>query len=255
MKQIFAILKETFREEIRRKTLLLLMVFPPICIFISTIFVNFTPGAEKEFVMDVSLSVLSLFLMLLTAFIGSDLLSKEETQGTIYFYHSNPVSWLNFIFGKFMGGCLFVCLAVFLTGFFTYVLVIIKFNTWEHNLIKAVVLEFGQIMILFAFATLGAVFLSKITNLLSIMLVYMVGHLTDYFDYFNEHLEESSHTSIFPYLMKLIPDFSRFEARDLIVIGYPVEASKLAHGFLYALIFTLPILFLSFLFARRRFVQ
>jgi len=255
MKQIFAILTETFREEIRRKTLLLLMVFPPICTFISTIFVNFTPGAEKEFVMDVSLSVLSLFLMLLTAFIGSDLLGKEETQGTIYFYHSNPVSWMHLVLGKFLGGCAFVCLAVFLIGLFTYVLVKFKFNIWEHDLIKAAVLEFGQIMILFSFATLGAVFLSKVTNLLSIMLVYIAGHLTDYLDFFTEHIEESSHSSFFPYLIKLIPDFSRFEARDLIVIGYPVEASKLAYGFLYALAFSLPTLILSFLFARKKFVQ
>ncbi len=255
IKKIFVIARHVFQEEVRRKTILILLLFAPICTYTGTIFTSLTPGYEKAFILDVTLSSISFFSMLICAFISSDLFIKEESQGTHFFYLSNPISMYALTFGKFLGGFIFLSLGTLLMGTFSFILIYLKFNIFDLNLMKAIFLIFGELGMLLAIGTLGATFFSKFTNLLMVFLCYLIGHMTDYLDYLKEHLEGSKILSITQFLFKLIPNFTRFEARDMIVVEEQISWIKISQDYLYAGIFVVIFLMISATCLKRRYIK
>lgn len=253
--KIFAIAEHTVIEEMRRKTVLILLAFAPICIYTSTIFTSLTPGYEKAFVIDIALSSISFFTMLICAFIASDLFIKEELQGTHYIFLSNPISMGVLTFGKFLGGLIFLMAGALLMGGFSVLLFYIKFHEFNINLVKAVLLLFGELAILLSIGTLGATFCSKFTNFLIVILSYITGHLSDCLEYLKEHLEESSTLKALQWVFKIIPDLGRFEARDLIIVQEKIAWTKILNDYLYAGIFVSVFLVISSVYLKRKYIQ
>ncbi len=253
--KIAAIAQHTFQEEIRRKTIWILLFFAPICTYTATIFTSLTPGYERAFIVDIALSSISFFSMIICAFISSDLFVKEESQGTHYFYLSNPISMRALTLGKFLGGFIFLVLGTLLMGVFSFVLIYLKFNAFDLNLIKAIFLIFGELGVLLGIGVLGAVFFSKFTNLLMVFLCYVGGHMTDYFEYLKEHLEGSKVSSYTQFLFNLIPNLTRFEVRDMVVIEEQIQWTKVFQEYLYAGTFVVIFLMISVACLKRRYIK
>jgi hypothetical protein len=111
----------------------------------------------------------------------------------------------------------------------------------------------GEFAIVLGYGALGATLFSKFTNLLFVIVIYMIGHLTTYFDHFKEHLEESPTSLPLQGILKIIPDLNRFELRDLIILGFDLEWKNMMLSFLYALFWTTLLGILSTLLLKRRY--
>lgn len=245
MRKIFAIAILTIKEEMRRKTLMLFLVFPPIALYASTIFVSFTPGYERSFVIDIALSSISFFAMLVSAFIASEFFVREEYQGTYYYFRTNPVRWVSVVAGKLLGGFIFVCFLILIMGLFSVGVIFLKFKEWDYNFIKAIILLPGQFMILLGFGMAGATIVSKYTNMIFVFLVYMLGHLTSYFEYLKEHSEGAINDHLIKIISKCIPDLTKFEARDLIVVGGKIQVFEILRNYEYAIFYLLILYMIS----------
>lgn len=250
MRQLFSIIGHTIREEVRRKTFLILLLIPPVCIYTSTVFVRLTPGSEREFVVDIALSTISLFAMLLAALQTCDILIKEEQQGTIYFFSTNPVFLPSLIAGKLLGCFIFLVLGVFAIGAFTFCFISFRFNLLDYNFLKAIMLLPGQFLVLTAFGCLGATFLSKFTNLILIVIIYILGHLSVYLQYFQEHLGNVTSGFMYRFLFFIIPDLNRFEARNQAVLSINIEYGAIGKAYLYAVFYSGILYLISLLFFR-----
>ncbi|MBI1871345.1 MAG: ABC transporter permease subunit [Chlamydiae bacterium] len=251
MMKILAIILQTIKEEWRRRTLLLLLLFPPICVYSSTVFISLTPGSEKKFMMDIGISSISFFMMFITALLSSDLFFKEERQGTVYFFLSNPVRIEGVVLGKFFGGVLFLILDLVLMGVFALGVIFLKFHVWDMNFMKALLLLLGLFVILHAWGIFAATFLTKFTHFMMMVMIYFLGHLTNYSEYFGEYAN-GTFATIFQVLLKWVPNFERFEARDLLVLDMNLEWAKIGHDYLYVILYSLPLIFLATFLLKRR---
>lgn len=249
---MFFIALQTLREELRRKTFYLFLLFPPVCIFTATVFTPFTPGSEKAFVTDIALSTISFFVMLVTAFITCDIFSREVKQGTAYWYHTNPIGRLDYVLGKYLGCLAFLTYGIALMAAFTTGVIAVKFHQFDFNILKAILLLLGEFIVLMGFGVFSSTFLSKFTNFLFVIIIYLLGHLTEYRDYFEEHFGDSVGLMIVRILFKLFPDLNQYEVRDWVVMGVDIETWRILEAYGYALLVAFLTTLLSVWVLRRR---
>lgn len=116
--RVLAIMRNTFRENVRDKILYNLILFALIMIAISIALGNLTLGHENKVIIDLGLSGISVFGTLIAIFVGVSLVSKELEKRTIYAILAKPVRRWEFILGKYLGLLLtlFVNLAIMSAG-------------------------------------------------------------------------------------------------------------------------------------------
>jgi ABC-type transport system involved in multi-copper enzyme maturation permease subunit len=251
MNQLFVIGSHQLYEEFCRKSLYLFFVLPLVCIYASTLFTSFTPGSEQALMIDVSLSSISFFMMIITAIIVSDFFVKEEYQGTLYFYTTNPVRSSALVFGKTFGILVFVFLEILIIVFFTCVLFYVNFGRFNPGFIKAAILLMGEMMILLGYGVLGAAMFSKFINLVFVMMIYTTGHLASDFEHLKIHSGE--YGSFLYWFSYVIPNLNRFEARDAVVLGFNLKWSGIINAFLYAISLSFFLNLMSTFILKRRY--
>src|SRR6516225_3610388 len=107
----------TFREAVRDRVLYNLIAFALLLTGAAVLVGQISIGIERLVVIDLGLTAVSLFGLVIAIFIGIGLVSKEIDKRTLYTVLSRPVRRWEFIAGKFcgLGGTLVVntiCMAV-----------------------------------------------------------------------------------------------------------------------------------------------
>jgi ABC-type transport system involved in multi-copper enzyme maturation permease subunit len=110
----------TFKESVRQKVLYNLVAFALLLIGAAVLFGSISVGVEQIILINLGLTSISVFGLLIAIFIGIDLVSKEIDRRTIYNVLSKPVSRPEFILGKYLGLLLtlIVNTAVMTLGFY-----------------------------------------------------------------------------------------------------------------------------------------
>ena len=103
MNRVTSIAVHTFKESAREKVLYNLIVFALLMIGAAILFGTISVGIERIILVNLGLSSISVFGMLMAIFIGIGLVSKEIERRTIYVILSKPVPRAEFIVGKYLG--------------------------------------------------------------------------------------------------------------------------------------------------------
>src|ERR1700729_3919119 len=168
--RIVYIASNTFREAVRDRVLYNLIAFALLlsggAIFVGQISI----GIERLVVINLGLTAVSLFGIVIAIFIGIGLVSKEIDKRTLYTVLSRPVQRWEFIIGKFFGlagtlvvNALFMALGVFAALFYVsrhfqatdgWVLVALYFIILQFLIITSLALLFSS----FSSPLLSAVF-------------------------------------------------------------------------------------------------
>src|SRR5216117_2329718 len=108
--RIFYIASNTFREAVRDRVLYNLIAFALLMTGAAVLVGQISIDIEKLVVINLGLTAVSLFGIVIAIFIGIGLVSKEIDKRTLYTVLSRPVRRWEFIVGKFFGlaGTLFV---------------------------------------------------------------------------------------------------------------------------------------------------
>src|SRR5438445_5232257 len=101
--RISAIAFNTFREAIRDRVLYNLILFALLLVGSAVLFGQISIGIERIVVINLSLTSISVFGVLIAIFIGIGLVSKEIEKKTLYTVLARPVRRWEFIVGKFSG--------------------------------------------------------------------------------------------------------------------------------------------------------
>src|SRR4051794_12726988 len=115
--RVAAIAYNTFREAVRDRVLYNLIAFALLMVGAAVLFGQISMGIERIVLVNLGLTALSLFGVVIAIFIGIGLVSKEIEKRTLYTVLTRPVRRYEFILGKFFGlaGTLVVnavCMAV-----------------------------------------------------------------------------------------------------------------------------------------------
>src|SRR6266849_5645508 len=101
--RLSAITLNTFREAVRDRVLYNLVIFVLLLVASAPLFGQISIGMERLILVNVGLSSISLFGVIIAIFIGIGLVSKEIEKKTLYTILSRPVRRWEFILGKYLG--------------------------------------------------------------------------------------------------------------------------------------------------------
>src|SRR5579884_2052311 len=101
--RISAIASNTFREAVRDRVLYNLIAFALLMMGAALLVGQISIGIERIVEVNLGLTAISLFGMVIAIFIGIGLVSKEIEKRTLYTVLSRPVRRWEFIAGKFFG--------------------------------------------------------------------------------------------------------------------------------------------------------
>ena len=143
--RIVHIARNTFREAVRDRVLYNLIAFA-LLLSVAAIFVSqISIDIERLVVINLGLTAVSLFGVVIAIFIGIGLVSKEIEKRTLYTVLSRPVRRWEFIVGKFFGLAGTLVVNTFFMAIGVFAALFCRFKEFS-NLCQAI---FRQLRVLF----------------------------------------------------------------------------------------------------------
>jgi ABC-type transport system involved in multi-copper enzyme maturation permease subunit len=172
----------TFREAVRDRVLYNLIAFAVLMCGASILVGQISIGIERLVVINLGLTAISLFGVVIAIFIGIGLVSKEIEKRTLYTVLSRPVQRWEFIIGKFFGlaGTLVVntflmAIGVFLALFY----VLQRFQAGDGWVLVALYFIVLQFLIITALALLFSSFSSPLLSAVFAFSLFVIGSFAE----------------------------------------------------------------------------
>jgi len=180
--RISYIAANTFREAVRDRVLYNLIAFALLLVGAAILVGQISIDIERLVVINLGLTAVSLFGMLIAIFIGIGLVSKEIEKRTLYTMFSRPVRRWEFIVGKFFGlaGTLVVNTFLMAIGVFAALLYVShhlqKPDAWLLVALYFIILQFLMIT---AIALLFSSFSSPLLSAVFAFSLFVVGSFAE----------------------------------------------------------------------------
>jgi len=239
--RLSAITFNTFREAVRDRVLYNLILFALLLVATAPLFGQISIGVEGLVLVNVGLTAISLFGIVIAILIGIGLVSKEIEKKTLYTILSRPVRRWEFIVGKYLGllMTLTVNAALMTAGFYLALLIVTRgLNTTQAAYLIAIYFIILEFFIVTAITLLFSSFSSPIFAALFAFALFVVGT-------FAEDLR--SFAAAAPGIAKwfmigaayLVPNFSALNVIDRVAYSQSVSGSLILWNTVYALLYSL----------------
>ena len=258
----------TLQEALRRRWVIGFLAFSTVALLFSGSLTFVQLGEEQRFLQDMGTGFIIGMTILIAIFLGVTLVPPEVERRTIFTILSKPVNRVEFLLGKFYGLCLtlFVCLA-WLSAVFLIVFVVFNLRqnpaAWTTgtannpaatlgfqtaNLAKALILHFGQLIVLSALSLMLSLIVTPITAITFCFLAFFGGQMSSYWGHLGGeghegHEEEEAHGLSGPMqnLVKIVyyalPRMDHFDVRPQLVtdtaIAIPAMWKAWSGGLIY----------------------
>jgi ABC-type transport system involved in multi-copper enzyme maturation permease subunit len=175
--RLTAITLNTFREAVRDRVLYNLILFVLLLVASAPLFGQISIGMERLILVNVGLSSISLFGVIIAIFIGIGLVSKEIEKKTLYTILSRPVRRWEFIVGKYLGlvMTLVVNTALMTAGFYIALMITNGLHKTDSLLLVAIYFTVLQFLIVTAITLLFSTFSSPIFSAIFAFALFVIG--------------------------------------------------------------------------------
>jgi ABC-type transport system involved in multi-copper enzyme maturation permease subunit len=236
-----------FRESLRDRVPVSIVVFAFILIAASYLISQLTAGQDLKIVKDLGLAALSILGLVIAVFIGIGLVSKEVERRSIYSLLAKPLTRAQFIVGKYMG--LVLTLAVNLSAMtvaYFALLIYVQITApadvkagWtvpasDPRLLLAVLLIFGELMLVTAVALFFSTFSSPLLAALLTLGLWVAGHFNADLRNFEAVLDVPALVILLRGLYYLLPNLAPFDVKAEAVYGVAIGVRHVALTFAYA---------------------
>ena len=228
-----AIAGYTWREGMRKKTLIGFLLLSLLVIFGSTFMTAFMANTsvggvetdvESKIIKDICVSAISIFGVLITIFISASVVPTELDNKVIYTILSKPIRRYQYLAGKFLGVQLIVIANLLLMSALFFFALYAKERIWPTLLLWSTLLTYFQFLIVSAFTfAISCTSTSSILPTIGGLFIYITGNLTEYLkDVYNRagQSEQSFDVvvgTIANYLYYLLPNLRNFDMKDQIL--------------------------------------
>ena len=235
----------TLRETIRDKVLYVILLFALLMIMSSLLLANVSLGQQDRLVLDLGLSSISIFGLIITIFVGTNLLNKEIDKKTIYLLLTKPIRRSDFILGKYLGLCLtlgIITLAMSAT-FYLVLAYTIKGLGLDISLIlqtsaTALCLIYVEMILLTAVAIFFSTFATPVMSAMFTLAIYLIGHMSYDILQFGKLTGKPMIEQLTRMIFYILPDLERLNLKNVLMnqpVSLEVFGSSLAYGGLYIL--------------------
>jgi ABC-type transport system involved in multi-copper enzyme maturation permease subunit len=249
---MWALSKNTFREAIRDRILYMILFFAGLLIVSSPLMAKISAGEEHRVLLDFGFAMIHIFGILITVFVGTQLIAREIESKTILVLLSKPIARGSFLIGKFLGlgSVLFVLLTLMGGVFFIvagfeplYLLVLLGF--------------FLGLLLLLAIAIFFSTFLSPVLAMFSTFLIFILGNISDDFYLQAKFMFERGQASDAFYWISwgtyhFLPNFENMNFKNSVLYGLDLPLPTLLLFFGITILYILVLLSFSIVFFRKR---
>ena len=240
MSRIFAIAFNTFREAVRDRVLYNLVVFAVLIIGSSLLFGQISIGVEKLVLVNLGLTSISLFGIVIAIFIGIQMVSKEIERRTLYtVLAARPVSRWEFILGKEFGliGTLAVNAFFMAVGFFAALFYLShKFVHEDAYLLVALYFILLQFVLITSLALFFSTFSSPLMSSIFTFALFVIGTFAEDLRGFAA-IAGGTAKVVITTLAYLVPNFAALNVITQVAHGVAVPARLVLLNSLYVLIY------------------
>jgi len=238
-RRIGAIAFNTFREAVRDRVLYNLIIFAFLMIGASLLLGQITIGVERQLLINLGLTAISIFGVLIAIFIGIGLVSKEIDKRTLYTVLTRPVQRWEFIVGKFFGlvGTLVVNAGLMTLGFFIALMYLMHgLQSSDTSILAAIYFILLEFMMVTAIALLLSSFSTPIESAVLTFAIFVVGSFSEDLRNFAESAKGSTHYAALAFSY-LIPNFAAMNYIAPVAHGSSVPANLIAYNTAYGLLY------------------
>jgi ABC-type transport system involved in multi-copper enzyme maturation permease subunit len=240
-----------FKESVRDRVLYSIVAFAIILVAASLLIGQITAGQDLKIIKDLGLATIELAGIVMAVFVGIGLVAREIDRRSIYSLLAKPLPRWEFIVGKYAGLLLTIFVNVALMTVVFYVMLawigwVSPENvrrSWEAGatdpaLLKAVTLILAELALLTAVALFFSTFSSSaILSLVLTLGLYVAGIESQDLRQFGRYVESPA-TPLVEAVGWVVPAFSLFDVKPLVVHGLPVPIGLVALRVLYAAIYS-----------------
>jgi len=237
--RIFHIAANTFREAVRDRVLYNLIAFALLMSGAAILVGQISIEIERLVVINLGLTAVSLFGVVIAIFIGIGLVSKEIDKRTLYTVLSRPVRRWEFITGKFFGlaGTLAVNTFLMAIGVFAALLYVSHhFQKSDGWLLVALYFIALQFVILTALALFFSSFSSPLLSAVFAFALFVIGSFAEDLRGF-ARMAHGLERWLATAAAYLVPNFSALNIISSVAHGQPVSGQLIFYNSLYALIY------------------
>lgn len=238
--RIYHIARNTFREAVRDRVLYNLIAFALLLSGSAILVSQISIDIERLVVIDLGLSAVSLFGVVIAIFIGIGLVSKEIEKRTLYTVLSRPVRRWEFIAGKFCGlaGTLIVNASLMAIGVFGALLYVAhKFgrpDAWIFVALYFIILEF---LVICSLSLFFSSFSSPLLSAVFSFSLFVIGSFADDLRGF-ARLTHGFTRWFATGAAYIVPNFSTLNVISNVAHQQPLGMNLIVQNTLYALFYT-----------------
>jgi ABC-type transport system involved in multi-copper enzyme maturation permease subunit len=252
--RIAHIASNTFREAVRDRVLYNLIAFALLLSGASILVGQISIDIERLVVINLGLTAVSLFGLVIAIFIGIGLVSKEIDKKTLYTVLSRPVRRWEFIVGKFFGlsGTLVVNTLFMALGVFAALLYVShhfqRSDGWVLVALYFIVLQF---VVITSLALLFSSFASPIMAAVFAFSMFIIGSFAEDLRGFAA-MTHGLTRWLASAAVYLVPNFSALNIISSVSHEYPVAGKLILYNSAYAIIYSAMVLCGAVLIFERR---
>lgn len=265
MRSILLVARAVHRESVRDRVPLTIAGFGVLLVAASYLISQLTAGQDLKIIKDLGLAALNVLGLFIAVFIGIGLVAKEVDRRSIYTLLSKPLTREQFLLGKYLG--LVATLAVNLGAMCVAFYGVLFYQdfvapegiraTWpapatDPMLMIAVVLIFGELMLVTAVALFFSSFSSPMLSMLLTLGLWVAGHFNTDLRQFEEVVDSPAVAWIARGAYYLLPNLAPFNIKAEVVHAVPVAASHVWLTLAYAAVYISALLLAAMAIFRRR---
>jgi ABC-type transport system involved in multi-copper enzyme maturation permease subunit len=237
LRQTIAIARNTFREAVRDRVLYNLVAFAVIMIGSALLFGQISVGIHKIIVINIGLSSISIFGLLIAIFIGIGSVHKEIDKRSLYGVLSKPIHRWQFILGKFAGLSLtlLVNTAVMTVGLWAALYYLMRtFQAEDVSIWAAIYFIILELTLVSALCLFFSCFTTPVLAALFTFLLYFTGSFSPDLKMFADMSENPLIRQIVSGLYYLLPNFSNFRVSAWVSNGNLISSAMILSNTFYA---------------------
>ncbi len=238
MSKVFAIALNTYKEAIRNKVFYIIFFFALGMVGLSALLATLALGEDDRIIKHIGLSAINIFGLLLSAFVGVNLVYDELDKRTLYTIIASGVSRTQFIVGKYLGLLLTVIVNVMMMGIVLCALIwFVPNSDITFSLIFAIFLFTFEMMVITAFAVLFSSFSTPILSAFMTAICYVIGHMSEDLWAWSTRLMEQGSTAaayMLQTLYYILPNLAVYNIKNQVVYREDI-------GSLDVVLFTYPL--------------
>jgi len=252
--RITSIAANTFREAVRDRVLYNLIAFALLMSGAAILVGQISIDIERLVVVNLGLTAVSLFGVIIAIFVGIGLVSKEIEKRTLYTVLSRPVRRWEFIVGKFFGlaGTLAVNTFFMAIGVFAALLYVSRhFQKADGWILVALYFIVLQFVILTALALLFSSFSSPLLSAVFAFSLFVIGSFSEDLRGF-AGMAHGVARWLATAAAYLVPNFSALNVITSVAHEQPIAGHLILYNTAYALVYATMVLCGSMLIFQRR---